>query len=90
MIIIIINENIRINGEGTSWTVEKYKGKRFDKEKNVEYDYWEPQTYHSRVEKALDSVLNIQMKGLPDMEIRQFLEEAKEIKLALKEFLEIK
>lgn len=87
---IIINENIRINGEGTSWTVEKYKGKRFDKEKAVEFDYWEPQTYHSRVESALDSVMNLQMKELPDLEIKEFLEEAKKIKSALKAFLEIK
>ena len=87
---IIINDTLRINGEGTSWTVEKYKGKRFDKEKQVEYDYWEPQTYHSRVESALDSVMNLQMKELPNMQIKEFLVEAKKIKEALKTFLEIK
>ena len=87
---IIINDTLRINGEGTSWTVEKYKGKRFDKEKQVEYDYWEPQTYHSRVESALDSVMNLQMKELPNMDIKEFLVESKKIKSALKTFLEIK
>ena len=87
---IIINDILRINGEGTSWTVEKYKGKRFDKEKQVEYDYWEPQTYHSRVESALDSVMNLQMKELPNMQIKEFLVESKKIKEALKTFLEIK
>ena len=86
---IIINDTLRINGEGTSWTVEMYKGKRLDKEKQVEYDYWEPQTYHSRVENALDSVLNMQMKELPNMQIKEFLVEAKKIKEALKTFLEI-
>lgn len=89
---IIIDEKFRINGDGTCWTVEEFKGKKIKKGKegnDVEYDCWESLTFHSRVESALDSVLNLKMKNLPDMHIREFLTTSIKIKKELQEFLKI-
>lgn len=86
---IIVNKEYRISGYNSGWAVEKYKDKRFDKITGEPSELWECQTYHARVSGAIESVLNLRLKDLPDMEIREFLKEAKRMKEELQEAFSI-
>lgn len=85
---IKITDDLRINNDSNSWTVEERKVVKDKESKNYGNVSWNPVSHHSRLTKAFESVLDKQMKEITKTSIKEFLTEAKQIQNTLKSILE--
>ena len=89
--IILIQDNLRINATSDNWQVEEKKTVTSTKSKNIGAERWEVVTagYCTNLKNALQRCLDFQLAELPDMEIKQFLKEAKMLQNKIIKYLEV-
>ena len=82
--IILIDEKFRINSDGCSWLLQENRPVQDEKSENYGKENWETCASQTRIELIFNKMLDMKMKKLPTMELRQFLEETKKLKEEIK------
>lgn len=86
---IIIDEKYRINSDSKQWILEENRPIQDKKSDNYGKDNWTNIGYYAELYQVFQRLLNMRLKELPNLELQDFLKEAKKIKQKIKDVFDI-
>ena len=81
---ILIDENLRINSDSKQWILEENRPIQDKDSQNHGKDNWVTLASQTRIELIFNKLLDMRLKELPTLELKEFLKEAKKLKESIK------
>ena len=86
---ILIDKNYRINSDSRQWVLEENRPVQDKDSQNYGKDNWVTLASQTRIELIFNKLLDMKLKELPTLELKEFLKEAKKLKVSIKEEFDI-
>lgn len=87
---IIINNKYRINSDSKQWILEENRPVQDKESENYGKENWSNIGYYPGLPQVFQRLLDMRLKELPTMELKDFLKEARKIKESIQNEFNIK